>query len=64
MAKTNPEPRTSNPEPAPPAIAPDAKRQAFTAAADAIVTLDKRSDQIDVLRAVANFYGLQIGELK
>jgi zona occludens toxin (predicted ATPase) len=48
--------------PAAPAI--DTKRQAFTAAADAIVTLDKRSDQIDVLRAVANFFGLQIGELK
>lgn len=36
------------------------KRQAFMTAADAIGTLEKRSDQVDVLRAVAAFFGLRV----
>lgn len=38
----------------------DPKRQAFTAAADAIGTLERRPDQIDVLRAVAAFFGFKV----
>lgn len=51
-------PKTDSKEPSP--LSPDLKRLAFTAAADAIGTLDKHSDQADVLRAVAAFYGFKV----
>lgn len=41
----------------------DPKRQALMSVVDAVTTLEKRSDQVDVLRAAASFLGLVVPQI-